>query len=63
MKDERVEIVWGDLRDYESVKRGISGCSFVLHMGGMVSPKADFVPKETFDTNINGAKNIVRDIK
>lgn len=63
MKDERVEIVWGDLRDYESVKRGISGCSFVLHMGGMVSPKADFVPKETFDTNINGAKNIVRAIK
>ena len=62
-KDSRVTIIWGNLKNYEDVKRAIDGCSYVLHIGGLVSPRADFVPKETFATNVMAAENIVRAIK
>lgn len=60
--DQGIEVVWGDLRDYNAVKRSIADIDLVLHVGGMVSPKADKVPALTMDTNINAAKNIVKAI-
>ena len=30
-----VEIVWGDLTDYDSVLKGVTGADYVLHIGGM----------------------------
>ena len=39
-----VEIVWGDLTDYDSVLKGVTGADYVLHIGGMVSPAADMYP-------------------
>ncbi len=40
--------------------RGITGADFVLHVGGMVSPKADYKPKTTARVNITAAQNIVK---
>ncbi|MDE6028532.1 MAG: NAD(P)-dependent oxidoreductase [Muribaculaceae bacterium] len=54
-----VRIIWGDLRDRQAVRKGVSNSEIVLHVGGMVSPKADYHPKDTLDVNINGMKNIV----
>ncbi|KAH0790027.1 NAD(P)-dependent oxidoreductase [Histomonas meleagridis] len=62
-KDPRVSIVWGNLKNYEDVKKAIDGCSYVLHIGGLVSPKADFIPKETLATNVTAAENIVKAVK
>jgi len=61
--DERVRIVWGDLLDYSTVKAAVDGCDVALHIGGMVSPKADYLPLRTVTTNMQGAKNVVRAIK
>ena len=61
--DSRVKIVWGDLLDYKSVKEGVDGCDYVLHIGGLVSPKADPLPIETTLTNVGAAENIVRAVK
>lgn len=55
-----VEVVWGDLRNYDDVYRGVSGADIVLHVGGMVSPKADYFPKTTHKVNVGAAQNIVR---
>ena len=43
--EKDVEIVWGDLRNYGDVLRGVTGADVVLHVGGMVSPKADYQPR------------------
>lgn len=63
LNDPCVSIVWGDLMEYEDVLKGVTGADFVLHVGGMVSPMADYYPDKTLKVNINSAKNIVRAIK
>ena len=60
LKDEPgVEIIWGDLTDYDSVLNGVTGADYVLHIGGMVSPAADMYPERTLKVNVQGARNVV----
>ena len=47
-----VEIIWGDLTDYDDVLKGVTGADFVLHVGGMVSPQADYYPEKTLKVNV-----------
>lgn len=60
---EGLEIIWGDLTDYSSVLKGVTGADYVLHIGGMVSPAADMYPEQTLKINVTGAKNIVKAVK
>lgn len=60
---DKINIVWGDLCNYEDVLQGVNGNDFVLHIGGMVSPKADYFPNKTRHVNITAAENIVRAVK
>ena len=55
-----LHIIWGDLTKYEDVLKGVTGADIVLHVGGMVSPQADYRPKATLRTNISAAQNIVK---
>ncbi|MBR0273681.1 MAG: NAD(P)-dependent oxidoreductase [Bacteroidaceae bacterium] len=55
---DKIDIIWGDLRCYDDVLRGVTGADIVLHVGGEVSPRADYHPRRTFDTNIGAARNI-----
>ena len=61
--DPAVRIVWGDLTKYEDVLELVTGADYVLHVGGMVSPAADYYPVTTLRTNITAAENIVRAVK
>ncbi|HQH62924.1 MAG TPA: NAD(P)-dependent oxidoreductase [Clostridiales bacterium] len=61
--DKSVRIVWGDLTVYEDVLTCVNGADYVLHVGGMVSPAADYYPKKTIKTNTTAAENIVRAVK
>ncbi len=56
----RVEVVWGDLLNYDDVLRGVTGSDVVLHVGGMVSPQADYKPRSTRKVNIGAAENVVK---
>ena len=42
---EGIRIVWGDLTSYQDVLNGVTGADYVLHVGGMVSPAADYFHK------------------
>lgn len=61
--DPAVKLMWGDLTKYEDVLACTNGADYVLHVGGMVSPQADYDPKGTIKTNVTAAKNIVNAIK
>ena len=63
MNDPSIKFVWGDLTNYEDVLEMVTGADYVLHVGGMVSPAADYFPVKTQKTNISAAKNIVKAIK
>lgn len=55
-----VKVIWGDLLDYESILEGITGADYVLHIGGMVSPAADYKPYTTLKTNTTAAEYICK---
>ncbi|HEY3926979.1 MAG TPA: hopanoid-associated sugar epimerase [Candidatus Koribacter sp.] len=55
----RAERVVGDLRDFESLKKGMAGCEFVFHVA------ADYRlwarnPEEMYASNVEGTKLIIR---
>ena len=59
----RVEAYNGDLRVYEDVKRGVDGADIVLHVGGIVSPMADYHPKLTMSVNYGSTLHMLRAIQ
>lgn len=60
---EGVTVIWGDLMDPEAVARGVASADIVLHIGGMVSPAADYYPEKTFMVNTTAMRNIVEAVK
>lgn len=60
---DNVEIVLGDLTDYESVKRCVDGADYVIHLGGMVSPVADANHALTHKVNVGAIRNIIKAVK
>ena len=60
--DPSVRIVWGDLMNYNDVLEGVRDADYVLHVGGMVSPQADYYPEKTLKVNVTSAENIVKAI-
>ena len=58
--NSQLHIIWGDLTKYEDVLKGVTGADIVLHVGGMVSPQADYRPKATLRTNITAAENVTK---
>lgn len=63
LNDPDVTVVWGDLVNLEDVKKAMAGSDFVLHIGGMVSPAADYYPEKTLKVNVGAAKNVVEAVK
>ena len=63
LDDPAVRIIWGDLINYADVLELVTGADFVLHVGGMVSPRADYYPVQTLKTNVTAAEHIVRAVK
>ena len=55
-----VQVVWGDFLDYNAILEGVTGADYVLHIGGLVSPAADWKPYLTQKTNIGAAENICK---
>lgn len=60
LDDSSVTVVWGDLTVYEDVLEGVRGSDYVLHVGGMVSPAADYYPEKTLQVNVSAAVNVAR---
>lgn len=59
---DKVRVVWGDLTCYEDVLLGVADADYVLHVGGMVSPQADYEPEKTLRVNVLAAQNVVKAI-
>ena len=58
-----LEIVWGDLDDYEIVKKAVRGVDLILHIAAFVSPFADYYPKKAMIVNYGSTYNLIQAIK
>lgn len=58
-----LDIVWGDLCDYDDVLKCVKGTDMVLHVAAFVSPEADYHPKSAMEINFGSTMNILSAIK
>ncbi len=58
--EQKAEIVEGDLRRMDDVKRAVAGVRYILHLGAMPSvPRSVEDPLTSHDVNINGTLNLL----
>ena len=62
LNDPNVKIIWGDLLNKADVKRALGNATVVLHLGGMVSPAADYHPQLTLKVNVEGTRNLLSSV-
>jgi nucleoside-diphosphate-sugar epimerase len=55
----KIEIIWGDLRDKEAVSKAIQNQDIVLHLAAIIPPLADVNPQLAESVNVGGTKNIL----
>jgi len=58
--NNNLEIMWGDLRDSDSVKKAIKGVDTVFHLGALIAIPYSYInPSEYIYTNIVGTTNVL----
>lgn len=57
---DKIELIEGDLRDIEAVKKAVYGVEYVLHQGALPSvPRSIEDPITTNDVNVKGTLNVL----
>lgn len=54
------EIVWGDVRDDETVERAVRGADAVLHLAAVIPPAANADPELARSVNVGGTAAVLR---
>ena len=63
-KEKDLDIVSGDIRDYDSIKKASKNCDLVFHLAALIGiPYSYYAPETYIDTNIKGTLNILRAVK
>lgn len=63
-KLKELDVIAGDIRDYDSIKNASNGCDLVFHLAALVGiPYSYYAPEAYVDTNIKGTLNLLRCIK
>jgi len=58
---DKIEIICGDIRDYNMVKYATQGVDIVFHLAALIAIPYSYVAPESFiQTNINGTLNILQ---
>jgi len=60
-KLRKIEVVAGDLRDAEAVRRAVRGCKIVFHLGALIGiPYSYANPADVVSTNVLGTMNVLQ---
>lgn len=65
-RGERIQLVYGDLRDSDSINEAIRGClpDYVFHLAAQSYPKTSFTsPLDTYETNIQGTSRVLEALR
>lgn len=58
---EGLEVYFGDVTDFESVRKAVKDCDYVFHLAALVAIPYSYVhPREFFETNIWGTLNVAQ---
>ena len=60
LKNEKIKFYIGDVRDYNSISRAMSGVDYVFHAAALKQvPSCEFFPIEAAKTNVFGTQNTI----
>ncbi len=59
IEDLKLEIIEGDIRDFEVVKEAVRGCEIVFHLAALISYWDKLNPLQ-YEINVVGTENVVR---
>lgn len=58
---DSLDVILGDVRDPQSVRRAVSGCQCVFHLAALIGiPYSYHVPRSYVDTNTHGTVNVLQ---
>ena len=57
---DRMEVIFGDIRDYNDCEKLCDGADYLLHLSAVIPPKADHDEKLTLESNCGGTANLIR---
>lgn len=61
---DEIDIVSGDIRDFNGLKSLMKGCDSVVHLAALIAiPYSYFSPESYVDTNVKGTLNVVQAAK
>ena len=63
MYDGKIEIMFGDIGNYEDCVKAVDGVDYVLHCAAIIPPVSDHKPKMAEKANYYGTVNLVNAIK
>jgi UDP-N-acetylglucosamine 4,6-dehydratase len=59
-KNDKLNFVIGDIRDFDSINNAMAGVDFVFHAAALKQvPSCEFFPMQAVFTNISGAENVL----
>lgn len=59
-KNDKLNFVVGDVRDFDSINNAMDGVNFVFHAAALKQvPSCEFYPMQAIQTNILGAENVL----
>lgn len=59
-KNDKLNFIIGDIRDFKSINNAMNGVNFVFHAGALKQvPSCEFYPMQAVQTNIIGAENVL----
>ncbi len=60
-KKKQIDVVLGDIRDFNCVRNALKGCEIVFHLAALIAiPYSYYAPSSYVDTNINGTLNVLQ---
>lgn len=61
---KELEVISGDVRDFDSIKKASKNCDYIFHLAALVGiPYSYYAPESYIDTNIKGTLNVLRAAK
>jgi NAD dependent epimerase/dehydratase len=58
---ENIELFRGDVRDFERIRAGVTGCDYVFHLSSLIAiPYSYEAPRSYVETNVIGALNVLQ---
>lgn len=56
---DRIEVIWGDIRDPAVVARAVEAVDAVIHTAAIIPPLADVRPQLAWEVNVGGTQNLI----